>query len=1116
MIKELSGPQERTKKREGKKKEKRKKIIKQVNEVLLNTKSNIIINNKTVFDLMHKIFSENKMPLNIYANNYIREIIIDGIKKKKWYLNIPQSMTRPKKKPHFRSDKFFIKAKILSTWLVAWNQDQAINLKNENNIIASLIISATTYGGLNIKEGLASLMNQLINDAKPLYEANQVTWIDLIIYDKKFPSNYIIGETKVHLRRWYPDSNTLMWINNYLLNKNRKIKFTEISLWKVVSNYMDSVSLKHQLDIGLIKSLNDLCDSGILITERLKGVRLNQAITGFARGDYHSVSLRPEFLEGVLKNEYPLVDDTIDCDLIKVDSLVIEETTEEKVEDIPFFDLLKKATYYNKEKNKKKPSKNKVIKLLNSFEPNTDCESYLHDWLIYNLVERKNKVGTAYKYLHRAGKIWLKADSEGVNIFNEVELENFLNISILGKSNEEKTCLNRLLEYCIVNFGIPKVSTFHNLEKSDNLVRAGFISEKLYFELIQKINKSSQRSQDIGMLICFFIFAYRTGLRLTEIKKLRIRDIEDSDGLWIYVRPNQHEDNKTFSGYRKFNLGVLLTKNEYTYVRKYIKFKKLKPNVNLSSLLFSYDLSPSQMISDGLIYKNFRMHFSKKYDLSFVFHLMRHTALNKLFIIFSNNKYLITKLTCYSDKQIKIIQKNFNFKGKNSYYNLAALAGHSSPDSTFQNYIHFCDYLLYSELNKHKRHYSFKQLENLTGCNRQYLSYHINNKRNNRGSIPLNRIKNILSKSLKQFSTNIKTDNKTNKEPQHEFTNKPTSIDCYLALKEIEDNKPVDYISREYLDKWIKNAKYLSSLKTGQGMPSLFSGNKIIPKSGCHLAPVLPNTLYEINIAKTNILDKAEDVYRQNKNAFKEALNYYVHNSTYTVSGLSFKDPEQLDGFLDVLQHFFKKKHITILVKTQKGFSKTKQFDVWKTINGKVKIDKRATYKNSKLQHYQIKNYQFGEARLFIKNPDAEVAIARQKKSKEVRDPKNLIAKQAEVKEFNEKLKIVNTTKEAEELSTKIDKAEKLIVKLKGGIELAEKLKEVEELAEKLKEANETKAAESLKTELKKVKKEIVKLKKGKDETIYSSNLLKFTFHLLAIMVLDFTNKKITTIQNIS
>jgi integrase len=161
------------------------------------------------------------------------------------------------------------------------------------------------------------------------------------------------------------------------------------------------------------------------------------------------------------------------------------------------------------------------------------------------LEERKNKAGTADAYLNLIGVLWLKADKE--------ELENFLNLSILDKPNELKECLNRFLVFCNVNSDVPSVSTFHNLKKSDNLVRAGFISEELYFELIQKINKSSQRSQDIGMFVSFFFFAYRTGLRLTEIKKLRIRDVEDSDVLWIYVRPNQHKDNKTFSGYRKFN-----------------------------------------------------------------------------------------------------------------------------------------------------------------------------------------------------------------------------------------------------------------------------------------------------------------------------------------------------------------------------------------------------------------------------------------------------------------------------------------------------------------------------------------------------------------------------------
>ncbi len=1132
MSKQLIGSKQRKKNRRKELEKKRSKIKSQINAVMLSNKLNNRINNDTVLHLLNKIFSENSMPLNIFANNYCREIIIEGVKQKKWFLNIPPSMSLPKKKPHFRSDLCFIKAKIISSWLDAWGKYQINNNLDENDIIASTVVSATVYGGLNISKALVSLVNQLISESKPLYEANNVFWCDLIIHDKRLPTNYILDETKVNLRRWFPDNSTLLWINNLLLNTNKKNKYTERSLWTIVYNFMTKVANEYCVDVSKINSLRELCDSGIIITERLNGIHLNQVLTGFAKGDNQSVSLQPEFLKGILINDYPVIEAKSNCENLYNEETLLQEVSNQEKEENYFYKLLKSCVYFNNKKNnnKKKPSRNKVLDYLYELEPVTEPECCLHNWIIFNLEERKNKVSTANSYLNMIGKIWLQADNEKVDILDEEELEQFLQKKTIGEKDEIKKCFNRFLKYSHVNDGVPNVKIFNNIDKPDNLVRAGFISEQLYFELLENINKSSQRSQDKLMLLSFFIFAYRTGLRLTEIKKIRIRDIEDSDELWVYVKPNQHEDNKTLSGYRKFNLGVLLTKNEYTFVKRYIHFKKLKPNVNFSSLLFSYDFTPSQLISNGIIYKNFRRSFAKKYNLPFVFHLMRHTALSKLFVILSDNKNLIKKLTCYSETQIKRIQKRFNFKSKNIFYNLGALAGHSSPKTTFQSYVHFCDYLLFCELNKYKRVFIFKELEAMSGCSRQYLSYYINKEKLNKNSIPLNRINKMLATSLKKYCNHIKVDRTVLKEPKNKFVEKVSSMDCLLALREIEKKNPVKHIPNKYIEKWVKNAKFLSDLKTQKGKPRLFSKDKTIPKLGYHLAPTKPQTLFELNIAKTNILDKAQDVFNLNKPAFRKALHYFVNNSTYTVPGLKFNSPEMLSEFLEVIKYFYNKKHIIIEVKVQKGLMRKNQIAEWKSA-----LRKKATYKSSNIKINRINDFPYGQATLHIQHPEAEKLISILKESKELNrliekleNLRNLIAGRNGsgflfknihmVKNLIMKLKkskcigelifklplsndakvLLNILKETRILITNVNvtevigERENLNIKKNEEKYLASELSDTEEIIYKFIEAKERIDD---------------KKKTNKTNIIHSSNLLKFTFHLLAIMALDFKNK---------
>ncbi|MEZ5495219.1 MAG: tyrosine-type recombinase/integrase [Gammaproteobacteria bacterium] len=83
------------------------------------------------------------------------------------------------------------------------------------------------------------------------------------------------------------------------------------------------------------------------------------------------------------------------------------------------------------------------------------------------------------------------------------------------------------------------------------------------------LNKYKSSKNDLQyykrMMISIFIILYRTGLRVGEVLKIKLKDIEISDEFWIDIRENNKGDNKTYSSLRRIPLGILLKKEEHIF-----------------------------------------------------------------------------------------------------------------------------------------------------------------------------------------------------------------------------------------------------------------------------------------------------------------------------------------------------------------------------------------------------------------------------------------------------------------------------------------------------------------------------------------------------------------------
>ncbi len=581
-----------------------------------------------------KLIQENYSPnYYVYAYNLVVTDFNKNIKEKKWNAVKLSKLSLERQESHFRSNLWFFRFDEFSKWVKLWEDylSESQNKKfSKQDILASIALSSICYGGLNSPLAVLSLINTLTNNPKPL-NLGDFYWIDILIYEKGFDKNFEINEEKVHIKTWYPDSCSLLWINNLLINFTFDITTFDLdSLSNFIMSWMKTITkgINSNFSFDSIKSFKDICDVGIGILESSQGTRLDQTLVGYAKGEIKSASLAPDYYENVLSNDFQILDTPY----------IPEKKKIKDREPNPFL-----ISINNILNNKNKLNKEHKIEELYKLEPEKKSEYILLSWLIHHLKTLDNKVVTLRNYISSIGYNWLEISDATFMDYEELE-SYYTDLIEEPKSN----CYGRLKdihEYAIKLKEISEVSIFKNKFLQDTTVSTGFLTEKFFYNFISDLINSKNRYVRKEMYLALFIIAFRTGFRISEILKIRIRDIEINDrDLWINVKVNQYGTNKTKSATRKFPLGIFLTSSENKLIHKYIEIKKLKPNVKESTPLFGFDFNPTYGLTNTPVNRITRQYITKKYKTKITLHTFRHTALSRLHIILSDNEYLKTVL----------------------------------------------------------------------------------------------------------------------------------------------------------------------------------------------------------------------------------------------------------------------------------------------------------------------------------------------------------------------------------------------------------------------------------------------------------------------------------------
>lgn len=319
-------------------------------------------------------------------------------------------------------------------------------------------------------------------------------------------------------------------------------------------------------------------------------------------------------------------------------------------------------------------------------------------WLI-DLLRQNKAISTLQRYQSAIGKSWL-ATTEEEDLFSYLPAEfELLYAEIIDETPQLKEKqmasgrLGDLHKFCVREYFFPRLNDAFFSSQTPNAhphVRAGVVNEVLFKRLLGAISQLQNTNEEtIDTITAMVIVAFRCGLRIGEIVKLRTKDvIADIDTTRLHVAPNEDGKNKSESSNRLVPFSVMLLPEEKACIDTHIRRREH------SKLLFSlpdnlHQVPPSQLISNLVIY--YLREISG--DQHYVFHHLRHSCMSRLQLLLYGETFSTLPLFIpYNEKQANDIKRQVWRNNDKVEYAIAKFAGHESPATTYNNYFHFTEY----------------------------------------------------------------------------------------------------------------------------------------------------------------------------------------------------------------------------------------------------------------------------------------------------------------------------------------------------------------------------------------------------------------------------------------
>lgn len=778
---------------------------------------------------------------------------------------------------------------------------------NISDAYRSIIISFICYSGC-LNHHLVKAISAQLNAQLDISTVNNLPFISLEIDEHGYHTNIVKYGKKTTEFTWYLSPLTISCIEHFFTlkrtptNANWQAPIDNKTIHALITNdYIGNVPLPN--------SLEKLVKSAITVIPFLPNMRISQSMLEYSMGRNIAYSLPKANLARLVTSPIKVHPSLNFYSALRNAAPTKIKLAKPTLPSSKFFSALSKEL---KESNNKKLTSDSLAKKLQKLVSESQlstAQEVLIEWFIHKLDTCKPS--TIRTYHSTLSRKWLY-QTESINL-NEGDEQDFQDLytELIELTNDEKAKtqlaarLSDFHAFAVQQFGFPLLlEPIKKGSKYKNHTSAGFIDETLFKALLKTTDKITDLDFNNKLIIkSILIISYRCGLRISEITKLRLIDIENSQEGWLKIRENKFENNKTPSSRRKVPLYILLLEHEKKIITTSLNLTR-QENINAAEtrLAFTIGQDNSKPIDKFLI-SNFTTTTLRQLSGldHLVFHHLRHSTISRVQLIFElgDDSVNYPEIVPYSLKQINKITDTIAGKNlRNKYYAIAAFDGHSSPATCFSNYFHFCDLVLYSNLLKMKLKVTQKQLLNLALGSRRNLS-HLAKLNKTDASWSMATFLGYTVKKLK-FKP-IKTPNPKNTTAiQPESDPKPIiNIDtCYRILKQMELGiDPIElafkyHIESDLIDKWHTNATALMAIKTHYNTPRLQS-----KRSSQSLLPSQPSASSELKWLDS-IITKVRQQYPHTPQAIQWALAYALNNKSNSKSGIYFSKPEDLERFI--------------------------------------------------------------------------------------------------------------------------------------------------------------------------------------------------------------------------
>jgi len=630
-------------------------------------------------------------------------------------VSLPAVPTKLFFEPSFRDEQWFSFARYIHVWeqkfLAELSNLSRTSTEGDKKLVGLILYSAITLGGLTDTKMVYKLAVALGRPGKTLQKMGPYLWFDLVAPVEKLENRYSVkkGDECCRLKRWFPDEISLaLLLRFYKKRGDEGIKIIEANTFGLIKKSVFGTTTNNTS----IKGMEALTKVGFWLAETKRGLLASESLQAMASYRHQTFSQDEHSWKALFNVQQKRRSNQTDYSHKVVVSPLEKTYLESPTEWGTFYEDVLRPAISPKHQDGIKVPRTEVKSNLTSLTTLETLPGHLRllvDWTIDN-HNKGNSLASIRRYCSTLIPAWiLEADSRTPNLTDAEDLRNFYSNILEYHGSAKETSYQQARLAQIHQFGmrhsgylLPHIEGFewHNKQVKSR-TRTAVLSINHVQTAIALMTINIPTASMKKKVLLLVTLAYRTGMRIGELIKLMVRDVENSGDYLITIRSNKFGDNKSLAARRRINTKALLNEAEFNQFKKLVRSKRDKKYQ--SQPLFNFGASSTPLTSSS-ISRNFSDALSKFLDKNrVVFHTLRHSCFSIMHAVLEE-EYGLAKSFCgleinkLKDMRIALVGPSSNQMG--SYYALAAMAGHAGPKETMSSYLHLTDLILFKKIQR--------------------------------------------------------------------------------------------------------------------------------------------------------------------------------------------------------------------------------------------------------------------------------------------------------------------------------------------------------------------------------------------------------------------------------